>query len=156
MDFSYEKYYVDQAGSGIGFYQGYPYQKGRGFWSFIRNNVLPFFHYIGKKTVDKGLESLNELSNDLVRDGVSFLQRGRGIKRKKKNKIDGNEENPNEIIKPKRKKRVGRKKKVYKKILKRSLVIKNKSKKIKKGKRKRKSKTKKYIKGQKLKSYKFL
>lgn len=107
MDF--EKYYVKQAGSGIGGYQGQRYtlktQRGSGFWGNIMQYLLPSLKYLGKQALGTTLAVADDVLNDkanikesiktrsrqtgktILKDTFEKLnskQGGEGIKRRKK------------------------------------------------------------------------
>lgn len=104
----YEKYYLNQAGSGIAAYTGIRYQKGNGFFGrLISGFALPLLKYFGKQ----GLEAVGNIVTDIkanpdsnikdilkrqakstlskvTEDGANrtkkFIQTGKGVKKNKR------------------------------------------------------------------------
>lgn len=61
----YEKYYIEQAGSGITAYAGQRYQKGNGFFGrLISGFAMPLLKYFGRQ----GLETIGNVVTDLKSD----------------------------------------------------------------------------------------
>ncbi|GFX52722.1 uncharacterized protein F54H12.2 [Trichonephila clavipes] len=66
---SFEDYYIHQSGSGLGYYQGSPLQKGYGFGGLFRSlfrAVAPLFKSgakaVGKQLFHSGVDVLNDIS----------------------------------------------------------------------------------------------
>lgn len=69
-DKSFEDYYTHQAGSGINYYQGIPFQKGYGFGGIFRSlfrAAVPLFKSgakaVGKQLFHTGVDMLNDISH---------------------------------------------------------------------------------------------
>lgn len=63
-------YYVNQAGTGIGGFQGVRFQRGQGFFGNVyRNAILPLLKYFGKKALNTGME----VAGDAI-DGENVLE----------------------------------------------------------------------------------
>lgn len=113
MDNKIEKYYLEQAGTGISGYQGHRYslkpQKGSGIWSSIMKFLYPAAKYLGKQALNTGIniaddvinnnddiktsvrKRLKETKSKVLSDTLNKVknmnnQMGKGIKRKKKAK----------------------------------------------------------------------
>ena len=60
----YINYYVNQAGSGIGGFQGARFQRGQGFFGNVfKSAILPLLKYFGRKALTTGV--------DVARDAIS-------------------------------------------------------------------------------------
>jgi len=101
----YINYYVNQAGSGIGGFQGVRFQRGGGFFgNLFRSTIMPLLKYLGPKILKTGvsvasdaiagenvLSSLKSHGKEAARDIASdvgdrvtrFAQTGTGRKRKR-------------------------------------------------------------------------
>ena len=101
----YINYYVNQAGSGIGGFQGVRFQRGGGFFgNLFRSTIMPLLKYLGPKILKTGvsvashaiagenvLSSLKSHGKEAARDIASdvgdrvtrFAQTGNGRKRKR-------------------------------------------------------------------------
>lgn len=102
----YTEYYINQAGSGLTFFEGRPYQRGHGFFGDLWSHILkPLGKYIGKKAISTGTKigtdlmsgqdpmvaiksNLKEAGQDMFEDGVKrtrkFVQTGKGRRRRKR------------------------------------------------------------------------
>src|SRR5882757_577223 len=96
----YINYYANQAGTGIGGFQGARFQKGHGFFGNVfKNAIMPLLKYLGPKAVALGsdvatdaisgenvLESLKSRGNSTARRiasdagqrALKFAQTGKG------------------------------------------------------------------------------
>ena len=125
----YEKYYLNQAGSGVATYTGVRYQKGNGFFGRIISGIaLPLLKYFGQQGLeaagavankikanpelkikdvlrDQAKDTLNKVVNDSASRAKKFIQTGKGIKKNKSAK------KPTTAKKPSTKKSVSKKKK---------------------------------------------
>ena len=129
----YIEYYSNQAGSGLGGFEGYRYQRGHGFFGTLFQNIIkPLGKYLGKQALQTGVKIGNDLlqgenlgdtflknmkttGNQLITDTLNrvqkFAQTGKGRKRRSRNKIkNGNK-------KKKTRKRTLRKSKTVKKVI---------------------------------------
>ena len=101
----YTNYYVNQAGSGIGGFQGVRFQRGQGFFGNIfKSAIMPLLKYLGPKLLKTGasvasdaisgenvLQSLKthgksaarDIASDVGERAVRFAQTGRGRKRRR-------------------------------------------------------------------------
>ena len=102
----YINYYTNQAGSGIGGFQGARFQRGQGFFGNVfKSAILPLLKYFGKKALATGGEIANDalagvhfvdsvknrgkkaaegFVNDAANRATQFIQTGRGQKRRKR------------------------------------------------------------------------
>src|SRR5260370_36504185 len=100
----YINYYVNQAGSGIGGFQGARFQRGQGwFGNLFKNAILPLLKYIGPKIIKTGasvatdaiagenvLQSLKthgkstakDIAGDVGERAARFVQTGKGKRRR--------------------------------------------------------------------------
>ena len=121
----YINYYVNQAGSGIGGFQGVRFQRGQGFFgNFFRNAVMPLLKYLGPKILKTGtsiasdaiagenvLQSLKTHGKEAARDIASdvgdrvtrFAQTGTGNRKRKRSVRVSNKGKIRKISTPKRK-----------------------------------------------------
>ena len=99
----YTSYYVNQAGTGLGSFEGLRYQRGRGFiGSVLKNAALPLLKYLGRQILSTGVgvasdvldrgeplkeaiksrakNKLKEVVGDAGRRATVFEQTGRGRK----------------------------------------------------------------------------
>jgi hypothetical protein len=105
----YKNYYSNQAGSGIGGFQGVQFQRGAGFFGNVfRNAILPLLKYMGKQVINTGaqvaedaisgqnvLESMKargkmsarSIASDAAKRMDKFAQTGTGKRRKRPSKI---------------------------------------------------------------------
>jgi len=105
----YINYYVNQAGSGIGGFQGTRFQRGGGFFgNLFRNTIMPLLKYLGPKILKTGasvasdaiagenvLSSLKTHGKEAARDiaadagmrATRFAQTGTGRKRRRSARI---------------------------------------------------------------------
>jgi len=98
----FDDYYMNQAGSGIGGFEGLKYnQLGGSIWGGIfKNTLLPLLKYVGKKAASTGLnvaddyfsgrkmkesikDQLKSTAKVMASDAKSKLQKGKGRKRRK-------------------------------------------------------------------------
>jgi len=101
----YINYYVNQAGSGIGGFQGARFQRGQGFFGNVfKSAILPLLRYLGPKILSSGvsaatdaiggdnfLESLKtrgkataqQVASDAGERAMRFAQTGRGKRRRR-------------------------------------------------------------------------
>ena len=108
----YINYYVNQAGSGIGGFQGVRFQRGQGFFGNIfKSAIMPLLKYLGPKLLKTGasvasdaisgenvLQSLKTHGKSAARDIASdvsertarFAQTGTGRKRRRSVRISRN------------------------------------------------------------------
>lgn len=138
----YTNYYVNQAGTGIGGFQGserFPIHRGSGFFGNIwKNAIMPLLKYLGPKIIKTGasvasdaiagenvLQSLKSHGKTAARDIASdvgtraarFAQTGTGRKRRRSVRIAHAKKR--KIVKStkRKRKRIGRKRVGRKKIL---------------------------------------
>jgi hypothetical protein len=105
----YKNYYSNQAGSGIGGFQGVQFQRGAGFFGNVfKNAILPLLKYMGKQAINTGamvaedalsgqnvLESMKargkmsarNIASDAAKRMDKFAQTGTGRKRKNRSNI---------------------------------------------------------------------
>lgn len=94
---SFEDYYTNQAGNGINYYQGNPYQKGYGFGGLFRSlfrAAVPLFKSgakaVGKQLFHTGVDVLKDLSqgNDIKEAAKRRLKEaGRNLTDKASKKV---------------------------------------------------------------------
>jgi hypothetical protein len=97
-----EEYYVNQAGTGLPYFEGSRFQKGFGsfFGRFIKGGFIPMLKYIGRKVFDSGYnitkdvvmgESIKDSAKKNIKNTVGEIagdifdkvtQKGKGRKRK--------------------------------------------------------------------------
>jgi hypothetical protein len=125
----YAQYYVNQAGTGIGSFEGIRFQRGNGFFgSIFKNTALPLLSYLGKQFLRTGVDvagdvingepikealkirskrKLRDIAGDAARRASVFEQTGRGNKRrrhsKKNRKVTTTPRKPKRKNKPARK-----------------------------------------------------
>lgn len=109
MSNPYIQYYAQQAGSGLPSFAGVRYQRGSGFWGTLFSRaILPAVKFLGKKALSTGVnvatdvlggeklkeslkkrarESGKELANKGISRAKTYLQTGKGLKRKKTIKV---------------------------------------------------------------------
>ena len=128
----YINYYTNQAGSGIGGFQGSRFQKGHGFFgNMFKGAILPLLKYLGPKAVGLGAEVAKDalsgenvvesiksrgkrtartIASDLSDRATQFAQTGRGRKRRKRivAKRAKNRISKNKIVKKKSNRRIVR------------------------------------------------
>ena len=99
----FHDYYITQAGSGIGGFEGLKYNQlgGSFFGGIFKNTLLPLLKYIGKKAATTGLniaddylsgkqvkesikDNLKSTAKIMASDAKTKLQKGKGRKRRKK------------------------------------------------------------------------
>ena len=57
----YINYYINQAGSGIGGFQGARFQRGQGFFGNVfKSAILPLLKYFGKQALSTGVDVAND------------------------------------------------------------------------------------------------
>jgi hypothetical protein len=105
----YKSYYSNQAGSGIGGFQGVQFQRGAGFFGNVfKNAILPLLKYMGKQAINTGaqvaedaisgqnvLESMKargkmsarSIASDAAKRMDKFAQTGTGRKRKRRSTV---------------------------------------------------------------------
>jgi len=68
----YINYYVNQAGSGIGGFQGVRFQGGQGFFGNVfKSAILPLLRYFGKQALTTGVDVAKDaLSGENVLDSI--------------------------------------------------------------------------------------
>lgn len=133
----YINYYANQAGTGIGGFQGAKFQRGQGFFGNVfRNAILPLMKYFGKKALNTGLNVANdaiegenvlnslktrskrtvrEIASDVGDRAMKFAQTGKGRKRKRKSRKNINIGNSKVHVVNRRKRRRKIKRKTNKK-----------------------------------------
>jgi len=101
----YINYYVNQAGSGIGGFQGARFQRGQGFFGNVfKSAILPLLKYIGPKLLSTGVSAATDaiggenfldslktrgkttarnIASDAGERAMRFAQTGRGRKRRR-------------------------------------------------------------------------
>ncbi|GFS29128.1 uncharacterized protein F54H12.2 [Trichonephila inaurata madagascariensis] len=94
---SFEDYYIHQSGSGLGYYQGTPLQKGYGFGGLFRSlfrAAVPLFKSgakaVGKQLFHSGVDVLNDISkgdNFKVATQRRLKEAGRNLTEKASNKV---------------------------------------------------------------------
>src|SRR5260370_28178209 len=122
----YINYYVNQAGSGIGGFQGARFQRGQGwFGNLFKNAILPILKYIGHKIIKTGAsvasdaiagenvlqalkthgkDTAKDIAGDVGKRAARFVQTGKG-KRRRSIRISKFGKR-RRITRPKRKRRV--------------------------------------------------
>jgi hypothetical protein len=105
----YKNYYSNQAGSGIGGFQGVQFQRGAGFFGNVfKNAIFPLLKYFGKQAINTGakvaedaisgqnvLESMKArgklasrgIAADAAERMTKYAQTGTGRRRKKRSKM---------------------------------------------------------------------
>lgn len=63
---SYEKYYMNQAGHGLQYFQGKRHQRGRGFLNLISRAVVPLLKSGGKALLKQGLNTGMKVIGDVM------------------------------------------------------------------------------------------
>ena len=102
-----ENYYCTQAGGGNNYFQGIAHQRGYGFFGDLKRHITPLLfkagRYLARNIFETGKKvasdvasgsgikesarkRLTEASKNVQADIFEKLQRGQGIKRKRKNK----------------------------------------------------------------------
>ena len=68
----YITYYVNQAGSGIGGFQGARFQRGQGFFGNVfKSAILPLLRYFGKQALTTGVDVAKDaLSGENILDSI--------------------------------------------------------------------------------------
>jgi len=121
----YINYYVNQAGSGIGGFQGVRFQRGQGwFGNLFKNAILPLLKYIGPKIIKTGasvatdaiagenvLQSLKthgkatakDIAGDVGERAARFVQTGSGKRKRHGSVRIANFAKRRRITRPKRK-----------------------------------------------------
>ena len=109
----YLQYYTNQAGNGMGSFEGHRYQRGKGFFgSILRKAGIPLLKYLGRQVLRTGIDvagdviegepikeafkaraksKVKDITDDAIKRAIVFKQTGQGRKRKytsskKKNK----------------------------------------------------------------------
>src|SRR5437868_2231500 len=102
----YAPYYLNQAGNGIGSFEGIRFQRGKGFFgSILKSAALPLLSYLGKHLLRTGVDvagdvingepikealkartktKVREVACDVARRASVFQQTGRGVKRRRR------------------------------------------------------------------------
>ena len=102
----YTTYYVNQAGSGIGGFQGARFQRGQGFFGNVfKSAIMPLLKYFGKQALSTGVDVardalegdnvLNSLKSrgkmaarNIAKDAVNraerYVQTGKGRRRRRR------------------------------------------------------------------------
>ena len=105
----YEKYYLNQAGSGVVAYTGVRFQKGNGFFGrLISSFALPLLKYFGRQGLEtvgnivtdikenpdskikdvlkrQAKSTLANVTEDSAKRAKKFIQTGKGVKKYKRN-----------------------------------------------------------------------
>ena len=102
----YINYYVNQAVSGIGGFQGARFQRGQGFFGNVfKNAILPLIKYLGKRAISagadvavdaingenlvnslksRGTSAAQNIADDFSKIATRFAQSGQGRKRRRR------------------------------------------------------------------------
>ena len=108
----YINYYVDQAGTGIGGFQGARFQRGQGFFGNVfKSAILPLLKYFGKQALSTGVDvakdalsgenvldslktrgkrTMQDIATDAAARATRFAQTGTGTRKRKRNIKGGN------------------------------------------------------------------
>ena len=122
----YIQYYANQAGNGLGSFEGIRYQRGKGFFgSMLKNVGIPLLKYLGKQVLRTGVDvagdvisgepikealktrsktKIQEIAGDAAKRAEVFALTGRGRKLKKKRSLKKVKKLKNKTPKKKRSK----------------------------------------------------